>query len=289
MILDQQNENTLITQLLEFGTMDGAATHKAPLRAPLELVPFTGKERDEETGYGYFGARYMDHELMTMWLSVDPMADKYPSISPYAYCAWNPVKLVDPDGKEIWILGDNGKLYKYKNGKLYTASGDKYCGNDEFANKVKTNLSQLKKMGIRKEIRKMERSELIITIGKGDKNSQCSLDDDGEVNPEIGSGSVITYNPTKTENNDGKRSPVFGLAHELGHAYDAMKGKINDTEVPIYKKGSNVTNKTIKYSEIRAVRFENRVRPANNQRRTYDGYDLTPYNVVVKRKDGVIL
>jgi len=43
----------------------------------------------------------MDHELMTMWLSVDPMADKYPGISPYAYCAWNPVKLVDPDGMEI--------------------------------------------------------------------------------------------------------------------------------------------------------------------------------------------
>ena len=62
---------------------------------------FTGKEKDEETGYGYFGARYMDHELMTMWLSVDPMADKYPSISPYAYCAWNPVKLVDPNGEEI--------------------------------------------------------------------------------------------------------------------------------------------------------------------------------------------
>ena len=67
-------------------------TESAPLT-------FTGKERDEETGYGYFGARYMDHEMMTMWLSVDPMADKYPSISPYAYCAWNPVKLVDPDGK----------------------------------------------------------------------------------------------------------------------------------------------------------------------------------------------
>ena len=36
---------------------------------------FTGKERDEETGYGYFGARYMDHVLMTMWLSVDPMIE----------------------------------------------------------------------------------------------------------------------------------------------------------------------------------------------------------------------
>ena len=66
-----------------------------------ERYLFTGKERDEETGYGYFGARYMDHELTTMWISVDPMADKYPSISPYAYCAWNPVKLVDPDGRMI--------------------------------------------------------------------------------------------------------------------------------------------------------------------------------------------
>ncbi len=98
--IDKHNERAA-SQLSEVGTMDGAATHKAPLRAPLELVPFTGKERDEETGYGYFGARYMDHELMTMWLSVDPMSDKYPSISPYAYCAWNPVKLVDPDGEEI--------------------------------------------------------------------------------------------------------------------------------------------------------------------------------------------
>ena len=75
------------------------------------IVTFTGKELDEETGYGYFGARYMDHELMTMWLSVDPMADKYPSISPYAYCVWNPVKLVDPDGRDgrVIIHNERGK------------------------------------------------------------------------------------------------------------------------------------------------------------------------------------
>ena len=79
----------------------------------IRFYPFvsTGKERDEETGYGYFGARYMDHELMTMWLSVDPMADKYPSISPYAYCAWNPIKLVDPNGEEISDhIDENGYL-----------------------------------------------------------------------------------------------------------------------------------------------------------------------------------
>ena len=79
---------------------------KAPLNKRLPYIlflpsHFTGKEKDPETGYSYFGARYLEHELMSMWLSVDPMSDKYPSISPYAYCAWNPVKLVDPEGNEI--------------------------------------------------------------------------------------------------------------------------------------------------------------------------------------------
>ncbi len=61
---------------------------------------FSGKERDEETGYSYFGARYYNSSY-SIWLSVDPMSDKYPSLSPYAYCADNPIKLVDPNGREI--------------------------------------------------------------------------------------------------------------------------------------------------------------------------------------------
>ena len=61
---------------------------------------FTGKERDSETGLSYFGARYYDSDILTGWLSVDPLADKYPSLSPYAYCANNPIRLVDPDGRD---------------------------------------------------------------------------------------------------------------------------------------------------------------------------------------------
>ena len=75
------------------------------------LPNFTGKELDAETGYGYFGARYMDHELMMGWLRVDPLSDKYPNISPYAYCAWNPVKLVDPDGRDWYQNELTGAIY----------------------------------------------------------------------------------------------------------------------------------------------------------------------------------
>ena len=62
---------------------------------------FTGKERDAETGYSYFGARYYDSDLSGLFSSVDPMAYKYPSLSPYVYCAWNSLKLVDPNGREV--------------------------------------------------------------------------------------------------------------------------------------------------------------------------------------------
>ncbi|MBR2959007.1 MAG: hypothetical protein IKC19_05195 [Bacteroidales bacterium] len=77
-----------------------------------ERFRFTGKERDEETGFGYFGARYMDHELMTMWLSVDRYADKYPFISPYAYCAWNPIKMIDPTGDTITLSPESWAIQK---------------------------------------------------------------------------------------------------------------------------------------------------------------------------------
>ena len=38
---------------------------------------------------------------LSIWLSVDPLVGKYPNLSPYTYCAGNPVSLVDEDGKEI--------------------------------------------------------------------------------------------------------------------------------------------------------------------------------------------
>ena len=82
---------------------------------------FTGKETDCETGFSYFGARYYDPTLLTSFLSIDRYADKYPSLSPYHYCAWNPMKLTDPSGDSIKIfhwISDGNQGGKYYSGHL---------------------------------------------------------------------------------------------------------------------------------------------------------------------------
>ncbi len=62
---------------------------------------YTAKPLDKEGGLNlyYYGARYYDPELGRFW-ALDPAASKYPSLSPYAYCANNPLKNVDPNGRE---------------------------------------------------------------------------------------------------------------------------------------------------------------------------------------------
>ncbi|RMG89241.1 MAG: RHS repeat-associated core domain-containing protein [Chloroflexi bacterium] len=61
---------------------------------------FTGKERDAETHWDYFGARYYSPAL-GRWLAVDPLGEEYPSLSPYDYVANNPILNYDPDGQFI--------------------------------------------------------------------------------------------------------------------------------------------------------------------------------------------
>ena len=74
---------------------------------------FSAKERDTETGYSYFGSRYYSSEL-SIWLSVDPMSDKYPYQSNYVYCRNNPIILVDPNGCDDYWISQKGKIHKHK-------------------------------------------------------------------------------------------------------------------------------------------------------------------------------
>ena len=65
---------------------------------------FSGKESLSGFGIDYmdFGARLYD-PVICRWTSPAPLAEKYRSLSPYGYCAGDPVNLVDPDGCTIVV------------------------------------------------------------------------------------------------------------------------------------------------------------------------------------------
>jgi RHS repeat-associated protein len=92
------------------GTSESRLTAHYSLLTANSSYTFSAKEKDVETGLSYFGSRYYSSDL-SVWLSVDPMAAKYPSLSPYTYCADNPVKLVDPNGEDydVFITGDGAE------------------------------------------------------------------------------------------------------------------------------------------------------------------------------------
>ncbi|MFA6807280.1 MAG: RHS repeat-associated core domain-containing protein, partial [Bacteroidales bacterium] len=210
---------------------------------------FNGKEKDEETSYNYYGARYY-YDHLSIFLSVDPMSDKYPHLSPYAYCANNPIMLIDPNGEDIIIAGDDGNNYKYKDRKLFL-NGEEYTGNDKFATTSRDHLNKLKDNGMNDEISGMESSSNTHKMIKGIENKWTPNSDKDASNGK-GTGSTINYNPDLQSNDGWDRSPEVGLAHEIQHASDGDLGKYDNSTVELsrpigigYKVDSKYSNDNV--------------------------------------------
>ncbi len=121
-VTDDRGEARHILSYMPYGEtlLDLSHTH---YETPYQ---FTGYEKDQETGFHYAEARYYDSWLST-FNSTDPMWYKYPSLSPYAYCANNPINYIDPDGMDNYEISvknknvqinvsrtdDNTNSYKY--------------------------------------------------------------------------------------------------------------------------------------------------------------------------------
>ena len=74
---------------------------------------FNAKEFDEETGMYYYGARYYEPRL-SLWISTDPLQEKYPNISSYCYTANNPIKFIDSDGRKLLFASGTTEAFKQK-------------------------------------------------------------------------------------------------------------------------------------------------------------------------------
>ena len=108
---------------------------------------FNAKEFDEETGMYYYGARYYEPRL-SLWISVDPISNYDPrnnenyldgehnlgvyntfNLAPYGYCYQNPIRLIDPNGKQVDavdfvpFLGSGRDIYRgFRDGDILTGA-----------------------------------------------------------------------------------------------------------------------------------------------------------------------
>lgn len=114
MIRNEAEREYSIAEILLYGPNEktGQPTDTLKLRLIASRVPLR-KEFDEETGLYYYGARYYEPRL-SLWMSVDPLQEKYPNISTYCYAANNPIKFIDSDGRKLLFASGTTEAFKQK-------------------------------------------------------------------------------------------------------------------------------------------------------------------------------
>ncbi|WP_195351129.1 RHS repeat domain-containing protein [Bacteroides nordii] len=172
---------------------------------------FGGKELDKMHGLDWhdFGARYQRNDVPS-WIGVDPLCEKYYSISPYAYCMNNPIKYIDPTGM---IIEDPENIYlRHKdiiNEQLLVIQSNLESGG--ITDGMRSALKQLEKSykQVLKEYSALEQSEQVYKIFSADVIGGETYYDKGAVMIGIGDTSLGV------------------VGHELKHAYQYEKGEIS--------------------------------------------------------------
>ncbi len=109
---------------------------RTQIEVALKRYKYCGKERDEETGLYYYGARYYAAWL-AKFISCDPLQHEYPHYTPYQYAGNKPITYIDLDGLEEWpnpfdyVISHlegmwNTAIYETKDAFEYESSRDKY-------------------------------------------------------------------------------------------------------------------------------------------------------------------
>ena len=111
---------------------------------PTNRYRYNGKEEQLlfSTPYSDYGARQYS-SASARWLTLDPLANKYYGISPYAFCANNPVNYLDLDGKR-WLNTKNQVVYDENGPTDYATNEERELIRTMM--RIKTGRQQLKKI-----------------------------------------------------------------------------------------------------------------------------------------------
>ena len=172
---------------------------------------FNGYEKDDEmkgAGNWYSFGDYGYDPRIVQRPSPDPMASKYPQLSPYAAFGNNPILYIDKEGKEIWINNPNGGepvLYVPNQTSVQE-------GINDFVRTTSQALDYIINSGL-------DKKDIVSTL-VSDKNSVLINEVTWDTHINQTSGRIEWGTQGGIVTDDGKRqSPVIGLLHELGEAF----------------------------------------------------------------------
>lgn len=107
-VLDQNNQPVELNSYYPYGSLMAATTAEG-----VQSRKYGAKELDRENGLDWYDsqARMLMSDIGRT-TTLDPLAEKYYSISPYAWCAGNPVKFVDPEGEKVIVEQEYQEQFK---------------------------------------------------------------------------------------------------------------------------------------------------------------------------------
>jgi RHS repeat-associated protein len=227
------------------------------LMANTNRYTFSGKEKQTVRNLGFldFGARMLDAEI-GRWFVIDPLAEKYYSVSPYAYCMNNPLKYIDPNGEDIVLYGSGEYMLAVLQELLKLMKESK-----EGACQVQQAIQSEKTLVIFDPHYEVDHAE--IKYGDG-TYSTLGFD-------------LSKVNGTYDESDGGvEHNAQTVLGHEISHFNSNMN------------MGDKLSvNNNISADEVHAVEVENRIRKdLGMQERTHYGGVNVYGKTIQQRKDG---
>lgn len=182
--------------------------------ADVQPLKFLGKEWDHQHGLDLydFGARLYD-PAVGRWTTMDPLCEKYYSVSPYAYCHNNPVNRIDPDGKDVLIWYQDAR----GNNRYFVFNGtQKRVPNNSFVLDFVHTYNYLKANGVGKNVIKAVKDPSVMVELVRDEQETGYYFNYKDRNPavfwESRKGIILS--------NGKRQSPAVRLEHEFDHALD---------------------------------------------------------------------